>query len=279
MANKAGKPVDKTFLSLDTFEDKGQIHRDYIVHCLRWTHVAKHVARNAKEKRILDIGCGAEFPLPRLLRAGMMNFDYYAGIDYSRVDPKKYFNKSGKGWEPDRVWSETDFVTIPDQDFDNINTIVCFEVLEHVEPRHAMEMLAKMARIIQPGGTVFLSTPCWDEKIGAAANHVNEMTYEAFGSLIEHAGLGIKAHYGTFASQKDYKKHLTYPERVVFDALSKYYDSNYLSTIFAPLYPEYSRNCIWECGLPDDTYQNRFVPTSQMTGRLGSSDNWQDMIF
>ncbi len=279
MSNAYGKAIDKTYLSLDAFEDKGQIHRDYIVHCLRWTHVAKHVAKKDKEKRILDIGCGAEFPLPKLLRSGMMSPQYYAAIDYSKVDPKKYFNKSGKGWEPDRVWSETDFVTIDDTEFDRINTIVCFEVLEHVEPKHAMEMLKKMSRILQPGGTIFLSTPCYDEKVGAAKNHVNEMTYEAFGAVIEQCGLAINAQFGTFASQKDYKKKLTDDEASVFAKLQKYYDGNYLSTIFAPLYPQYSRNCIWECTLPDENYTKQFAPTSTLQKRVSSSENWKDLIF
>jgi hypothetical protein len=30
-----------------------------------------------------------------------------------------------------------------------------------------------------------------------------------------------------------------------FDLLREYYDSNYLATIFAPLFPAHARNCLW----------------------------------
>jgi SAM-dependent methyltransferase len=276
MTNAYGDKIDNTYLSLDTFEGVGQIHRDYIVHCLRWTHVLKHVLRN-KGRRILDIGCGQEFPLAKMLRSSRASFDYYAAIDHSKVEPGKYFNKSGKGWEPDRVWSETDFVTIDETELKDINTIVCFEVLEHVEPRHAQQMMQKMSRIIQPGGSVFLSTPCYDPKVGAAKNHVNEMTYEAFGSLIEACGLDIRQHYGTFASQKDYKKKLTPDEASVFDKLNAYYDSNYISTIFAPLYPQYARNCIWECTKHEQDYVPKFGPLQSVGDTPSSSDKWDDL--
>jgi SAM-dependent methyltransferase len=278
MANKYGKAIDKTFLSLDTFEDKGQIHRDYIAHCLRWTHVAKYAARKAPDTRILDIGCGKEFPLPRLIRSGMIKMDYYSAVDYAKIEPKKYFNKTGTSWEPQKVWSETDFCEIPDEEHDNINTICCFEVLEHVEPEHAQRMLQKMKRILAKDGIAFLSTPCYDEKVGAAANHVNEMTYEAFGSLIESTGLGIKAHYGTFASQKDYKKILTDDELSVFNKLNVYYDANYLSTIFAPLYPAHSRNAIWEVIQPDDNYKPQFPKLNELTGTVSNSEHWNKVV-
>ena len=41
MANEFGKAIDKTFLSIDQAETRGFLHRDYIAHCLRWTHVVK----------------------------------------------------------------------------------------------------------------------------------------------------------------------------------------------------------------------------------------------
>ena len=40
MANARGKEIDNTHLSIDQAEARGFIHRDYIAHCLRWTHVS-----------------------------------------------------------------------------------------------------------------------------------------------------------------------------------------------------------------------------------------------
>ena len=58
MANERGKSVDKTFLSIDNAEERGFLHRDYIAHCLRWTHVVKwlHQGGRYKTARILDVG-------------------------------------------------------------------------------------------------------------------------------------------------------------------------------------------------------------------------------
>ena len=276
--NKQGKEIDTTYLSLDTQEDKGTIHRDYIAHCLRWSHAAKYIGTKSETKRVLDVGCGQEFPLPKLLTSGRKTPAYYAGVDMGKLDPKKYFNKSGRGWEPHRVWSETDVVTIPLDQFDDINTIVCFEVLEHVEPKHCIDMLRKFKQILTQDGRALLSTPCYDEKVGAADNHVNEMTYEAFGSLLESLGFEIEAHHGTFASQKDYVKHMTPEHKASFDALRKYYDSCYLSTIFAPMYPQHARNCIWRVKHAGPDTARQFGDMAKLAQPLGSSIAWRDLM-
>ena len=38
---------------------------------------------------------------------------------------------------------------------------------------------------------------------------------------------------------------MTDNEREMFDRLNEYYDSNLVSNIMAPLFPKYSRNCLW----------------------------------
>ena len=69
MANERGKSIDKTYLSIDTAEDRGFIHRDYVSHCLRWTHVIKRLyeRKTWQTARILDVGCGRELPMAKLL--------------------------------------------------------------------------------------------------------------------------------------------------------------------------------------------------------------------
>jgi len=278
MANKKGKQIDNTYLSIDYVETTGLIHRDYIAHCLRWSHIVKFVQRSKAKSRILDIGCGVELNLPKLLRSSHALFDYYVGVDHGKVDPKKYFNKSGKGWEPNKIWSQTDFIDIPDTELDKINLMVCFEVLEHVEPTHAIKMLAKMKKNLVADGDLFVSTPCYDPKLGAADNHVNEITYEAMGSMLETMGFAIENHYGTFASQRDYKDYLTDAQKSVFEGLSRYYETNFLSTIFAPLHPSRSRNCIWHCRHQTPLYANNFPSLDKLKTPLGSSEDWQDLL-
>ena len=96
--------------------------------------------------------------------------------------------------------------TVPTSKHVDFNYSTCFEVLEHVEPIKAIAILDHLPKFLSENSVSWFSTPCWDEKVGAAANHVNEMTYKAFGSLLEEMGYKILKHWGTFASIKDYKK-------------------------------------------------------------------------
>ena len=65
----------------------------------------------------------------------------------------------------------------------------------------------------------------------------------------------------------------------MFTKLSGYYDTNYLSTIFAPMFPEYSRNCLWETQYVGKLKleERQFTQITQLEGRLGSSAKWRDI--
>ena len=234
MANARGKEIDNTHLSIDQAEARGFIHRDYIAHCLRWTHVSKYLHLQARYKtaRIIDIGCGKDMPLARMLYTSRLAPEKYLGIEYNKMDIPDMFKNSN--FKPDLI-AGVDFTTV---DQNNIagglqyNYSTCFEVLEHVEPIKAIAILDHLPQFLTEDAVSWFSTPCWDEKVGAAANHVNEMTYDAFGSLLEEMGYKILMHWGTFASIKDYKDELPrYELKEAFDRLREYYDSNYLDFI------------------------------------------------
>jgi hypothetical protein len=137
---------------------------------------------------------------------------------------------------------------------------------------HSFEMLKAIKSLLADGGVAFLSTPCYDKHVGAAANHVNEMSYKALGAMIEEAGLAVDASYGTFASIRDYKDLLE--ERgltEVFDELREYYDVNYLATIFAPLFPERARNACWRVSKADLGYVRKFPSIKELQDPSHSS--------
>lgn len=56
----------------------------------------------------------------------------------------------------------------------------------------------------------------------------------------------IENKYGTFASQTDYKDEMNEWQKNMYDALKEYYDCYFLSCIMAPLFPNHSRNILWE---------------------------------
>jgi hypothetical protein len=115
--------------------------------------------------------------------------------------------------------------------------------------------------------------------VGAADNHVNEMKYEVFGSLLERHNYQIINHFGTFASIKDYIHEMLEPECMeMFNRLRDYYDTNYLATIFAPLFPQHARNCLWHVRLsPHDDFETTFPLLTSIEKPWTSSERWEDL--
>lgn len=275
MANARGKAIDKTHLSVDQAEARGFLHRDYLAHCLRWSHVIKFLSKKQQFKtaRILDIGCGKEMPLIKTLHSMRMApvDGYYIGLDINNMEiPAQFANTK---FQPE-IFGNVDFASddvkllksdddepvysmdICDYEYPCPTIITCFEVIEHVEPEHAFRILQKIAQLAEYyEATVFISTPNFDPHVGAAANHVNEMKYEVTEQLLSHAGLEVVQSYGTFASIKDYQHLLDNKLNGLsglFGELREYYDTNVLACLLAPLFPAQSRNALWVC-TPDPT--------------------------
>lgn len=244
--NERGKEIDTTCLSLEHATERGFLHRDYLSHCLRWSHVVKYLneKHRYKTQHVLDVGCGREAPLPKLLFSSRLTHTTgsYTGVDYGKLERPASIAEGPKFKA--QFLGKTDFATakLPRPSYD---TIVCFEMLEHVEPMHSFRTLQKIRALLAKDGRAFISTPCYDPKMGAAANHVNEMSFDGLRALILAAGLEVEEVHGTFASQKDYKKRMTPAQTEVFDQLSEYYDSNVLSCFMAPMFPAQARNCLW----------------------------------
>lgn len=311
MANERGKAIDNTHLSIDQAEARGFIHRDYIAHCLRWTHVAKYLQSKYKEARVLDIGCGVDLPLARLLYSSRLIVNDYVGVEYNHSKKFKLepfhsgkfpisaygsmdFGKTASAYltneTNEAITDQQSMIYVGDDGWGQHrlpNVVTSFEMLEHVESGHCRAVLQKVFNIMNTTKVVlkenpiaFISTPCYDANVGAAANHVNEMTYQALGALLEDLGFEIQNVYGTFASQRDYKPQLMKDGHLAaYEALSTYYDSNYLATIFAPLYPQFSRNALWELRVAGSIagYTRKFPPLAEVPGPWSSSANWQDL--
>lgn len=274
MSNKSGKHIDKTCLSIDNAEDRGFIHRDYIAHCLRWSHFIKCISKGQayKTARVLDIGCGREAPLAKTLYSSKMFPSLYVGIDIGNINQPNL----GKYVDNATFITRSDIVT-EGLHHHKFNFIVCFEVLEHVEPDHCIKILKKIYQLLTDDGMAFISTPCWDVT-HTAGNHVNEMRYEVLGALLERHGFSIHEAFGTFASIKDYQhkinanRHL----KTIFDALRNYYDTNFLACIFAPLFPNMSRNCLWKVVKKRPDYIDCF-DLGRCEQPWSSSEKWEEL--
>ena len=229
---------DKTF-------ERHVYHRDQFAHYLRWTHVLK---RARIGMNILDFGCGTSMNLGEVLYRNRFKCNCFIGIDIRSLNKKGYdlvyktnwmhFHQQDLCGELLTVHKATDW-----------DLITSFEVIEHVGKENTDKFLKNIHSLCSDKTTVLLSTPIYDEKVGAADNHiidgvVGEYTYEELKGYLEKY-FTIEETYGTFASQRDYKPLMNEWQTKMFNELNKYYDANLISNIMAPLFPKQSRNCMW----------------------------------
>jgi 2-polyprenyl-3-methyl-5-hydroxy-6-metoxy-1,4-benzoquinol methylase len=248
------REYDKTHLSIDMAEERFIQHRDYLAHCMRWSHVCKFLMQSHRYKtaRILEAGCGREMPLPRLIYSNRMSGTEYVGVDVNALECPEMLKKAVRN-EKMKIWlmGNTDAGTIKESELPwKPNVIVSLEVWEHMTPKLAFRMIRNLRALASDDCTLFLSTPCWNGS--AAANHINETSFQAMMIILAEAGWHVTNTWGTFASQKDYYYMLGPDLQLVFDKLSLYYDSNLVAIMWAPLFPAASRNCLWQC-VPGET--------------------------
>lgn len=293
MANAYGRNIDHTDLSIDMAEERGVLHRDYITHCLRWSYVAMmmHKGSRYKNARILDVGCGSDLPLPRLLHSNRLLCEY-VGIDYN--DASKFHERNWGSMDvttygnvifPRDITLKSDgtyFVKKSETLHDLPNLITCFEVLEHVKAKHAVSMVKAFHKIAVKGGAeVIASTPCWNVK-NTAKNHVNEMKHMALGALFEDVGFEVMHNYGTFGSISDYKDAMfkKYPGiEPFFEDARKYHDTNVLANMFCTSFPELSRNSIWHLRPAKEGYVRKFPMLADIKEPWASSEDWRNLDF
>jgi len=257
MPNAHGRSIDTTCLTADREVEKGVMHRDFFAHVLRWQYVVRYLKKghDFSRMRTLDVGCGHQAPLPRFLQANHLAHGdgpgQYVGVDYSKtITPSPYLASAitrGK-------WHAT---FVPGCDFAHeeraafagkFDLITCFEMLEHVEPAHTFATLRKIRNRLAKDGEAILSTPCFDPRVGAADNHVNEMTYAGLRFVLGVIGLEVVDVWGTFASKRDYKAKLAVMglTDVAYARLEDYFFPEVLAVMMGPLVPpDAARNCVW----------------------------------
>lgn len=214
-------------------------HRDQFAHYFRWTHVLK----NAKiGQKILDMGCGS----------GEMIEVFYR----NRYRPEKFVGIDIRDKVPEKL-KNLDFVEILVKDLckpfdlnEKFDIITSFEVVEHIGHENLDAYLQNMVKHCKLGTRIYLSTPNYDPSVGAAKNHIingeiGEWDHFELAERLEKY-FNIKYRFGTFASQKDYKLELTGWKLEAFNELNKYYDTNLLSNLMAPMIDaSKARNCLW----------------------------------
>ena len=244
-ANKLG--YNTTQLTPQTAFERHIYHRDMFAHYLRWSHVLKDARIG---QTILDFGCGSGEILEVFYR-NRYRPKQYLGLD---IRAKTIAENNDKFKNLDFAEFKQVDLCQPELDLgQTFDIITCFEVMEHIGHANADIFLDNIAYHCDENTRVYLSTPNYDPNVGAAENHmlgkngdeVGEWDHFELAEKLEEFFI-IEEKYGTFASIKDYKADLHDWQIPMFEALKKYYDTNLLAVMMAPVIPpEHARNCIW----------------------------------
>ena len=242
MIRKIGKmknaSCNKTHLDIEKAADRGIIHRDYLAHSLRWTHVMKYLKPGMS---VLDVGCASAM-LAQVAYVNKMSIDY-TGVDI-RLNQLEIAAQRKLKNELDLVCmdiTEEPFSSFRDDS--GYDIVTCFEVLEHIPESSLDHVLSEISSCLHDNSKCFISTPNYNGK-DKAANHIHE--YE-MNELMRHLVKYFKIveYFGTFASMSDIEPVLSVHEQYCWSKLKRYYDSNVFSVLFAPMHPRESRNILW----------------------------------
>lgn len=226
-------------------------HRDQFAHYLRWSHVLRRLKR---DMHVLDLGCGTGNLLEMIYR-NRLAAKLYVGIDIRDAAVAKAQELAGQVPFEARIIKQ-DLVNMAPPSAPKPHgwdLITCLEVIEHMskKARCGLQLLRNIKSVMGPTTILLLSTPVFNGS--AAENHtidgeICEYTYKELEDTIKESGLQIRNVWGTFASKSELMPAMEWKPSAldVYEALEDYYDPNILSVLLAPLFPKFSRNCIWE---------------------------------
>lgn len=251
--SKQTKPYNTTDLDPKTTFEKHVFHRDQFAHYLRWSHILKE-ARIGES--FVDFGAG-KCNLLEVLYRNRYKPSRYIALEYKQSEVDKAKEKYAK-LPFEAKFYQQDIIN-PTMDYSKFQAdkVVSFEVAEHVGKQNIKEFLKNFKACGKDKARYYLSTPNYDPNVGAAGNHTYDSGdgkgvvpqehdhFELQASILD-SGFKIIEKFGTFASQRDYKESLNDWQQEMFNAISKYYDSNLVSNLMAPVVDaEHARNTLW----------------------------------
>jgi len=246
------KKYNTTDLDPVTTFERHVFHRDQFAHYLRWTHILKEAKIG---ETVVDFGCGKGNLLEVFYR-NKFKCQQYIGLDIR----SKTIDQANEKYQ-NVEWAKfiVEDLVNPQNNIDftklNADKVCSFEVLEHVGKQNAEKFMENFIACGNNNATYYISTPNFDENVGAAGNHtydsgdgrgvaVQEFSYNELKDLFSKYA-DIVDSFGTFASIRDYKPYMNEWQINMFEHLKKYYDSNLVSNLMAPFFPEHSRNTLW----------------------------------
>ena len=124
---------------------------DFVLY-IRHKKAYDFVKDEIKDKKILEIGCGSGFGSNILSEYAK---DVYAiDIDRDAIEKAKENNKKGNI----RFYNIDVLKGLPFEQ-NSFESVVCFQVFEHIDPQKTKHFLSEIARILKNSGKLFLTTP------------------------------------------------------------------------------------------------------------------------
>ncbi|MBU2753593.1 bifunctional 2-polyprenyl-6-hydroxyphenol methylase/3-demethylubiquinol 3-O-methyltransferase UbiG [Acidithiobacillus sp. CV18-2] len=152
MSNLDPAEIDKFQSFANTWWDpQGPLHTLHEINPLRLQYINEKVSGGLRGKRVLDVGCGAG-----ILSESMA----WQGAEVLGIDLAEDAIQAGKQHAVERG-IEMQYRAVAVEDLaaaepDSYDVVTCMEMLEHV-PDPA-SIIASCAKLVKPGGSVFLST-------------------------------------------------------------------------------------------------------------------------
>src|SRR5580658_6142448 len=136
-------------LAHEFWDPRGAFHPLHALNPVRMGYVAEHC--DLSQRRVLDIGCGGGLLTEALARHGA----HVSGIDLapSMIEVARLHAHESQLQIDYRVCSAEQMAQQPGSPFD---VITCMELIEHVPSPAAL--LAATAKLLRPGGALFVST-------------------------------------------------------------------------------------------------------------------------
>jgi SAM-dependent methyltransferase len=221
-------------------------HRDFIAHAFRYVHAAMVLGKmKPAQCAVLDVGCGTKWPVLTALHSNKVKPGYFMGVDARDcLKNMPAINDCIVQFRQLDVSKELPAMEPPGY----YDLIISFECIEHMPKARGQLLLDNLAKVMHPNTLLLFSTPCYDAAVGMADNHIHEWTYTEMKEELE-TRFRIQNHFGTFASIKDYVPTMNEAQLAHYNKLREYYNVDLISCMFAPLYPERSRNCLWHLRL------------------------------
>jgi SAM-dependent methyltransferase len=129
----------------------------------------RYAMEQARQERVLDLGCGSGYGAAELSAGGL----HIVGID--RVPP----DRANRGGRARFVRGDLRSLPLRDACFD---WVVSFQVIEHLED--PVPYLDAIARLMRPGGTALLTTPNRLTSDGVNPFHIHEYLAEELEELL-----------------------------------------------------------------------------------------------